>query len=363
MIKKKGLLWLAVSLLFVLAVFTGCEQSAKQETTETAAAPEGKVQQQAIEIKYAHQNNVYDADQLCAETFKKLVESDPESQISVTIYPGTMTSSEDEAFEYMQQGTVDIGATSAGHIAGYYEDIQFLQLPYLFKSLDHYFAARQSGVLQELLDNIGNATGLIPLGIYSDCNGFAICSTSPINSIADAKGMKLRCMQNPLFVDMYSAWGFNVTPTDWGELYTSLQTGLVEANDLGAYCQYVFKLAEVVDSMAVTNHCWTQKIIFLSKKTWDKMSERQRELVATAANSAIELTDHFQYSREEMALEKAKEEGYTVTYPDLEPFKEASKKVYDKWFGNHPQWKEWYEEIQYLDPGSRTPEAGIPKID
>ena len=310
-----------------------------------------------ISMKFSHQNNVYDADQLLAETFKKLVEEQTKGAIKVTIYPGTLTTSEEEAIEFAKSGTVDVDTNSAGHIAGFYPDVQFLQLPYLFKSMEHYKVARQSGVVQQILEELGKATGLIPLGIYSDCNGFAIASTKPINSISDCKGIKLRCMQNPLFVDIYNAFGFTVTPTDWGELYTSLQTGLVNANDLGCYCQYVFKLNEVVKSFAILQQMWTQKVLFISPKTWDKLSDSQRKIVKSVAQEAIELTDAWQYVREEEYIEKAKKDGYTVTYPDTAPFKKASEKVYEKWFKTNPRWKAWYNEIQYLDPGTRLPEA------
>lgn len=310
-----------------------------------------------IKMKFSHQNNVYDADQLLAETFKKLIEEKTNGDIQVTIYPGTLTTSEEEAIEFIKSGTLDMDTNSAGHIAGFYEDIQFLQLPYLFKSPEHYNVARQSGVVKEILSELSKATGLIALGIYSDCNGFGIASTKPINSIEDAKGIKLRCMQNPLFIDVYSAFGFTVTPTDWGELYTSLQTGLVNANDLGCYCQYVFKLKEVVNSFAVLHQMWTQKILMISPVTWAKLSDDQKALVKTIANEAIELTDAWQYAREEEYVEIAKKEGLTVTYPDTAPFKKASEKVYEKWFASHPKWKTWYNEIQYLDPGTRWPDA------
>lgn len=344
--RSKGRVFLIFMLLVLLIGFGAVNASAAR-----------------IRLKYAHQNNVYDADQLCAETFKSIVEAETNGEITVTIYPGTLTTSEEEAMEYMRAGTMDIGANSAGHISGFYKDIQFLQLPYLFKSREHYYVARRSAVLQEILDELGKAVGLVPLGIYSDCNGLAIASTKPIHSLRDARGMKLRSMQNPLFIDMYEAWGFNVTPTDWGELYTAMQTGLVEANDLGAYCQYVFKLAEVAKAMAVTQHCWTQKVIFIAPKTWNRMNSKQKEIVRSAAEQAIELTDQFQYVKEDMALEKAKEQGYTVTYPDLNPFKKASENVYDKWFRRYPHWEKWYEQIQYLDPDARTPKAGMPKIE
>jgi len=217
-----------------------------------------------LRLKFSHQNNVYDADQLLAETFKKLVEEGTNGEIKITIYPGTLTTSEEEAMEFIRAGTVDIDLNSAGHIAGFYQDIQFLQLPYLFKSQEHYYVARRSKVVDEILRGYEKATGLVALGIYSDCNGFAIASTKPIYSFSNCKGIKLRCMQNPLFVDTYSAFGFTVTPTDWGELYTSLQTGLVNANDLGVYCQYVFKLKEVVKYFAILNQMWTQKVVSIN---------------------------------------------------------------------------------------------------
>ena len=312
-----------------------------------------------IKMKFSHQNNVFDADQLLAETFKKLIEEQTKGAIQVTIYPGTLTNSEEEAIEFIKSGTLDMDTNSAGHIAGFYDDIQFLQLPYLFKSPAHYNVARQSGVVKQILEEVSKATGLIALGIYSDCNGFGVASTKPINSFADTKGIKLRCMQNPLFIDVYEAFGFTVTPTDWGELYTSLQTGLVNANDLGCYCQYIFKLKEVVNSFAVLQQMWTQKILMISPITWAKLSPEQKELVKTAANEAIELTDAWQYARERETLEVAKKEGLTVTYPDTAPFKKASGKVYDKWFKSHPRWKAWYDAIQYLDPDGRMPKASM----
>jgi TRAP-type C4-dicarboxylate transport system substrate-binding protein len=312
-----------------------------------------------IKMKFSHQNNVYDADQLLAETFKKLIEEKTDGAIQVTIYPGTLTNSEEEAIEFIKSGTIDMDTNSAGHIAGFYDEIQFLQLPYLFKSPAHYKVARQSSVVKEILKEVGDATGLIALGIYSDCNGFGVASTTPINSFKDTKGVKLRCMQNPLFIDIYEAFGFTVTPTDWGELYTSLQTGLVNANDLGCYCQYVFKLKEVINSFAVLHQMWTQKILMISPKTWAKLSDAQKVLVKNTAIDAIELTDAWQYAREIEYLEVAKKEGYTITYPDTAPFKEASKKVYDKWFKSNPRWKAWYDAIQYLDPDGRMPEASM----
>jgi len=315
-------------------------------------------QADSMRLKFAHQNNVYDADQLLAETFKSLLEERTHGDLKLSIYPGTLTGSEEEALEFARAGTVSLAATSAGHIAGYYEDIQFLQLPYLFKSPEHYKVARSSSVVKEILAGASQATGMKALGVYSDCNGFAVASKKPINSLADAKGVKLRAMQNPLFIDIYEAFGFTVTPTDWGELYTSLQTGLVEADDLGVYCNDIFKMNEVVDSYAILNQMWTQKILFMSPKVWDKLTPAQQVIVTETADEAIELTDAWQYAREaEFIKQVSKDKKQTITYPDTAEFKEASKSVYKKWFAKEPQWQAWYDKIQYLDPNARLPKA------
>ena len=117
------------------------------------------------------------------------------------------------------------------------------------------------------------------------------------------------------------------------------------------------ELKEVVNSFAVLNQMWTQKILMISPITWAKLSADQQELVRSIANEAIELTDAWQYAREREYIEVAKKEGLTVTFPDTAPFKKASEKVYDKWFKSHPRWKAWYDEIQYLDPDTRFPAA------
>jgi len=316
------------------------------------------VQADSMRLKFAHQNNVYDADQLLAETFKSLLEERTDGDLKLSIYPGTLTGSEEEALEFARAGTVSLAATSAGHIAGYYEDIQFLQLPYLFKSPEHYKVARSSSVVKEILAGASKATGMKALGVYSDCNGFAIASKKPITRLADAKGVKLRAMQNPLFIDIYEAFGFTVTPTDWGELYTSLQTGLVEADDLGVYCNDIFKMNEVVDSYAILNQMWTQKILFMSPKVWGKLTPEQQVIVTETADEAIELTDAWQYAREaEFIKQVNKDKKQTITYPDTDEFKEASKSVYKKWFAKEPKWQAWYDKIQYLDPNARLPKA------
>ncbi len=317
----------------------------------------GTINAAEITLKYAHGSNAFSAGQLVAEIFKQLVEERTDGEIVVETFPGTLTASSEEGMSLLQQGAVDIFGVYTGHIAGFYRDVQFLSLPYLFNNHEHYIAANKSRPIKIILSGIEEETNLKVFGLLSDQNGFAISSIDPIRNIEDAKGMKLRCMQNPLYIDMYSNMGFAPTATDWGELYTSLQTGLVEANDLGVKSNYENHFNEVVECFAITNHCWTQFAIMMNQDSFNGLTPEQQEIVETSMEEAINVTDEYQSFREKVFIEKAKEEGYTVTYPDIEPFKKASQKTYDKWFEMNPHWEEWYEEIQYLDPTVRQTKA------
>lgn len=313
----------------------------------------------SITISYGHFNNVFDVAQLAGEVFHELLQERTGGEISVEIYPGTLTASPEEGLEFLQAGVVDIFVTSSGHIAGFHRDIQFLSLPYLFNNPRHYTVAKNSRPIQNILAGVEEATGMIVLGMWSDHNGLAIASTRPIYSIEDTAGMRLRCMQNPLFIDMYSAFGFEPTPTDWGEVYTSLQTGLVEANDLGVYGNYLFNFNEVVTSFAITDHFWSQFMVMINPRVIDGLSPEHQEIVEQSILEAIEIADQNLRAREDEFIEKAIADGMTVTYPDTSEFIAKAQAMYKDWFARYPHWEDWYNAIQYMDPFIRRTQAEI----
>lgn len=310
-----------------------------------------------IKLKFSMINNEFSEAMLLAESFRDWVKSRTNGDIDVIIYPGTLTTSAEESFEQLQTGAVDCGLLVTGHAAGFFPDFQFMQLPYLFKSMNHYRVARHSGPILEIMKNFGNKFNFKVLGMVSDCNGLAIGSTKTINKFEDCKGVKIRTPQNPMYVQTYQAFGFKVTPTDWGELYTSLQTGRVNADDLGVYCNCIYKLNEVISSYAILNQMWTQTFLVFTEKAWNKLNKEQQEIVKIAAAGACELGDEWVYYQEKEYIKKVKKDGVTVTYPDTKPFIKASEPIYEKWFKKYPQWKKWYDEIQLFNPETRMPEA------
>jgi len=317
----------------------------------------GTVNAAEVTLKFGHGGNTLSELQLLAEVFERLVEDRTNGEIDVIVYPSTLTASSEEAMGFLKAGSIDMYEVYAGHIAGFCEDVQFLNLPYLFNNDAHFAAAKNSRPIQIILNEIEEATNLEVLGVAIDMNGLAIASIEPIRSFEECKNVKLRCMQNPLFVDMYANFGFQPTGTDWGELYTSLQTGLVQANDLGVKCNYEYNFNEVVNSYAITRHFWSQMIIMANRDSLAKLTPEHKEIVLTSMDEACQVTDAYTLWVEELFIEKAIEDGATVTYPDLKPFKEASQITNKKWFAKRPRWEGWYNEIQSLDPEMIRPKA------
>jgi len=314
-----------------------------------------------INIKFGHEDNIYSHCQMQAEKFKEMVEQRSNGEIKVTIYPGgTLTASPEELLEFLRSGVVDISLTATGNVSGFLDDLQFINLPFLFNSLEHLEVGLVSWPIKQILKEFEEKVGVKALDLSEDGTGTCITSSRPIRSFADMKGLKIRCMMNPIFVDMYKAFGAEPTPIDWSELYTSLQLGAVEAQDNAPYLSYAHKFFEVQNAVAMTRHYWSGFLFLVSKATWNKLTPKQREIIEVAAKESCALQREWAHIKDLQTLEVLKKKGKIVTYPDREPFKEASQSVLEKWFKKYPHWKGWYEQIQALDPETAKPKAGLP---
>ena len=312
-------------------------------------------------LKFAHENNTSSAIQLQVEIFKKLVEERTNGEVEIIIYPGgTLTSSPEELMEFLREGAVDFSLTSTGNVSGFLEDLQFINLPFLFKNPQHLKAGLESHPVRQILDQLEKKIGVKAVGLCEDGTGTCITSKKPINSFQDMQGFKIRCMMNPIFIDMYKAFGAAPTPIDWGELYTSLKMNAVEGQDNAPYLSYTTGFFEAQDSVAMTFHYWSGFVLLMSPQKMNSLKPEYRQIIEDTAKATLAFQVEWSHLNDQKVLKALSKKGKAVTYPDMAPFIEASKPVYDKWFGKYPHWKVWFDEIQALNPIGAAPEAGIP---
>ena len=173
---------------------------------------------------------------------------------------------------------------------------------------------------------------LIGLAFYDGGSRSFYNSQKPINSMADLEGMKFRVMQSDMFVDMVSALGANATPMPYGEVYSSIQTGVID----GAENNYPsFESSghfEVAKYLTLDQHLIVPEILAMSKKTWDSLSADEQAAVRESAKESVNVMRDLWSAREKASEEKVRAAGVeVVTDIDKTPFIEAMKPVYQKY--------------------------------
>ena len=214
----------ALMIMFVIAAGFFC--------TIAPAASEAAVT--ARTIKLAHVLPPDSNFDIGAQKFRELVDKASKGKIKVEIYAGDMTTDEVEAAEMVRSGNLDMAWTSTGSLSAFVKDLMLLDMPFLFRDTNHVNKVLMGPVGENLLKQFDASH--IKARAFSEDGWREITNNKrPINSLADMKGLKLRTMMNDMNADMYKALGAVPTPIPSGEIYSSIQTGLVSGQDNGVY--------------------------------------------------------------------------------------------------------------------------------
>ena len=264
------------------------------------------------------------------KVFAKDVDAGSKGKIKVELYPNAQLGGDRELCEGVQMGTIQMAIPSTSALAGFDKRIQVLDLPYLFTTRKAAFDA-VDGELGQKLTTYLSKKGFEVLG-YQE-NGFRHVTNSkrPIKTPADLKGLKIRTMENPMHIAFFKELGANPTPMSWGELYTALQQGTVDAEENPYAMIDDGKFYEVQKYVSETGHVFSYEILIANKKFMDKLPADLRKVVVDAAHKAI-MTQRASLEKEEAAFKaKVTKAGLTaneLTPEQKKPFVEATKKVY-----------------------------------
>ena len=264
------------------------------------------------------------------DVFVKQIEQGSKGKIKVELYPNAQLGGDREMSEAVQMGTLTMAIPSTSALAGFDKRIQALDLPYLFTTRENAFKA-VDGVLGQKLNEIMAAKGIDILG-YQE-NGFRHVTNNkrPIKSPADLKGLKIRTMENPMHIAYFKALGANPTPMSWGELYTALQQGTVDAQENPYAMIDDGKFYEVQKYVSETGHVFSFEVLIANKKFIDKLPADLRTLVLKAAKDAT-IQHRKNMQKEEGAFKakviKAGMKANTLSAADKKPFVAATVQVY-----------------------------------
>ncbi len=259
-----------------------------------------------------------------------LVDKWTNGRIKIEVYPGAVLGSEKETIEQTQMGVIDINRVSISPVVSVYPKMAVFALPYIFASRDHMWKVLEGKIGQNMLSEI-EKVGFLGLA-YMDSGARSFYTVKkPILSPADLKGLKIRTQKSPVMMDMVSAMGGKPVPMAFEEVYSALQTGVIDGAENNPPSYYETSHYEVAKYYSLDQHAMVPEIVLMSAKTWKKLSDQDKNIIKMAALAAQELQRKLWLKDEGIAMEKVKAAGCKIYNPEKKPFMEAVQPVYKKY--------------------------------
>ena len=240
-------------------------------------------------------------------------------EMTIEIYPSGQLGSEQQCVELLQIGSLAITKVSAAVMESFTEDFKVLGLPYVFRSKEHSFKVLDGPIGKQLL--LSTEPFLIRGLCFYDAGSRSFYTIDkPVNHPDDLKGLKIRVMKSITAMEMVKAQGGSPTPISWGELYTALQSGVVDGAENNPPSFYTSHHYEVCKYYSLNEHTMVPDVLIVSQKVWKKLTEQEKKWLQQAANESVAVQRKLWAESEIESLKIVQEAGVTVSYPDKEPF-------------------------------------------
>ena len=262
----------------------------------------------------------------------KKLEAATNGRLSIQMFPAMQLGGEKEMIEQAQVGALQIARISVGPMGPVVDELNVFNLPFIFRDEAHMRKVIDGPIGQELLDKISNspASRLIALG-WMDSGTRNLYTKKPIKSPADLKGLKIRMMGNPVFVDTINAMGGSGVTMSFSELYSALQTGVVDGAENNPPSLLTQNHYQITKFYSLTGHLIIPEIFIFSRRTWETLSKDDQALIKKFSREAQleqrELWDKMVAD----SIQKLKTAGVEFIEVDKKPFYEATKPVREKY--------------------------------
>lgn len=274
---------------------------------------------------------------------KEIVEERTNGEVTIEVFANGILGEETQSVEKMIKGTIDIATLSPSGMTTLVKEYYACDLPFNFRTVEDarsFYDGEIGDILFEKTEPIG-VIGLAwwEYGFRNVCNGKV-----PVSSLDDMKGLKIRIQNSPVHIASMKALGANPVPLGFSEVYTSLQQGVIDGWETPPLAIILGRYYEVQKYYSLTKHFYDPSPVYISEKTWDKLTPEQQQILKEAAIEARDYMRDLISQQEEEAIEQIKANGMEVieiSDKDFDAFKNATKDVY----------KEFEDEIgkEFLD--------------
>jgi len=264
------------------------------------------------------------------QRFAELVEERSRGRIKFDVYIGGALGNDRDLIEGLQLGTVQVHMASNSPLAVFAPGLMIFEMPFLFENDEHFNAVLDSDIAMSFIPEL-KEKGFHLLGFWNFGVRHIMTTEKAVNSMEDLKGLKIRLMECPAHLDAYKAYGASPLPMAYSELYTSLETGVIDGAEAANSNYWGHKFYEVAPNWAMAGWLRLVAPLIMSQDFYDKLPVDLQKIVDDAARDATPYERELYSKMDEQRLGMLIEKGVNVTYPDRDLFMKASKIVYDKW--------------------------------
>ncbi|MBO0324101.1 TRAP transporter substrate-binding protein [Muricauda sp. CAU 1633] len=265
-------------------------------------------------------------------------------KLKLEIYPSQQLGSERQCVELLQVGSLDMTKVSVGVLENFSPKLKVFGLPYLFRDREHSFRVLDGPIGKELLTE--SEKYLLKGIAYYDAGSRSFYTKSkPVHTPQDLEGMKIRVMESITAMDMVKSFGGAATPISWGELYTSLQQGVVDGAENNPPSFYLSRHYEVCKYYSLDEHTALPDVLIIGTKTWDRLTEQEQEWLRASADKSVKIQRKLWMESEKEALEAVQKEGVEIITPDKTLFSDMVGELYESYKEN-PEMYSLIDRIQ-----------------
>ena len=276
--------------------------------------------------------------------FGELVKDRTQGRYSVEVYHSAQLGQEADTIEQVRSGVIDLNRVSMAPWNSLVPLTMIPSLPYLFTSPDHARKVMAGEIGDEVAKGF-DQHGVVVIAFYDGGARSFYNAKKPISAVADMAGLKFRVIQSDVFVDMVGALGATATPMPYGEVYSSIETGVIDGAENNFPSYESAKHFEVAKNYSLDEHTIVPEVFVMSKTAWDQLSEEDKAIFKQAGKESMEKQWELWDARVAQSRKIVEDAGSQITTPDKQPFIDAMKPVYEKYV-NTPELKDFVARIQ-----------------
>ena len=326
MIKKIKYIVMVIGLFLLIINLVGCSNaSQKTQTDKKASEPE-------FTLKFAHVEATSHAFQQTSEYFANEVNKRTNGRVKVSVFPNGQLGNEMAMLDSLRVGAIDFAIITTPNLTGHVPEMGILSVPYMYKDADHIYKVATDKVIFDKYSKLVQDKNLgfrlltfLPNGLRN------LYSTKQVNNINDLQGMKIRVMAAPIESEVWRTLGATPTTLPFGEVYTALQTNLVQGAENSASSYLSAKHSEVAKFYNKTAHEWNFCEIFVADKTWSKLPEDLKKIIMEVIASVPRYGLDMQLENDKKAIDELVSKfGVKVVDLDTAPFKAKIMPIQDR---------------------------------